>query len=169
MSDSPHGRVVLTDANILINFLHLDRLDLLGDLPGYEFLVPDHVVEEIRDPGQREHLEMGIRSGFFSILSITDLEEIESYARFHRYLGQGESACLAVAQRRGYFVASDERGVFRRTAGEAIGQERILATPDILVLAIRSGLATVEEADGWKAILEANRFRMRFSSFREIL
>ena len=169
MSDSPHGRVVLTDANILINFLHLDRLDLLGDLPGYEFLVPDHVVEEIRDPGQREHLEMGIRSGFFSILSITDMEEIESYARFHRYLGQGESACLAVAQRRGYFVASDERGVFRRTAGEEIGQERILATPDILVLAIRSGLATVEEADGWKAILEANRFRMRFSSFREIL
>ena len=169
MSNSPHGRVVLTDANILINFLHLDRLDLLGDLPGYEFLVPDHVVEEIRDPGQREHLEMGIRSGFFSILSITDLEEIESYARFHRFLGQGESACLAVAQRRGYFVASDERGVFRKTATAAIGQERILTTPDLLLLSIRAGLATVEEADGWKSVLEANRFRMRFSSFREVL
>jgi hypothetical protein len=30
-------------------------------------------------------------------------------------------------------------------------------------------LTTVEEADGWKAVLEANRFNMRFSSFREIL
>jgi hypothetical protein len=30
-------------------------------------------------------------------------------------------------------------------------------------------LATIEEADGLKAVLEANRFRMRFSSFREIL
>jgi predicted nucleic acid-binding protein len=169
VSDSLHGRVVLTDTSILINFLHLDRLDLLGDLPGYEFLVPDHVIEEIRDLGQHERLEMGIRSRFFSILSITDLEEIDSYARFHRTLGQGESACLAVALRRGYFVASDERGVFRRTATELIGQDRVLTTPDLLVLAIRAGLATIEEADGWKAVLEANRFRMRFSSFREIL
>jgi len=169
VSDSPHGRVVLTDTSILINFLHLDRLDLLGDLPGYEFLVPDHVFEEIRDPGQREHLEMGVRSGFFIILFISDLEEIDSYARFHRFLGQGESACLAVALRRGYFVASDERGIFLRTAMEAIGQERVLTTPDLLVLSIRAGLATVEEADGWKAVLETNRFRMRFSSFREIL
>jgi hypothetical protein len=169
VSDSLHVRVVLTDTSILINFLHLDRLDLLGDLPGYEFLVPDHVVEEIRDPGQRERLEIGIRSGFFSVLSITDLEEIDSYARFHHFLGQGESACLAVALRRGYFVASDERGVFRRTATAAIGEERILTTPDLLVIAIRTGLTTVEEADGWKAVLEANRFNMRFSSFREIL
>jgi hypothetical protein len=66
-------------------------------------------------------------------------------------------------------VASDERGVFRRTATELIGQERVVTTPDLLVLAIRAGLVTVEEADGWKAVLEANRFTMRFSSFREIL
>ena len=63
--DSAPGLVVLTDTSVLINFLHLDRLDLLGKLPGYEFQVPDHVVEEIRDP-----------------------VEIESYARFHRTLGK---------------------------------------------------------------------------------
>jgi predicted nucleic acid-binding protein len=169
VESSPGNRVVLTDASVLINFLHLDRLDLLGNLPGHEFLVPDHVAEEIRDPGQRQRLETGIRSGFLTILPITDLEEVESYARFHRTLGQGESACLAVALRRGCFVASDERGLFRRTAATAIGKGRIFTTPDLLVLAIRAGLATVADADGWKVILEANRFRMRFSSFREIL
>jgi predicted nucleic acid-binding protein len=128
VEDSPCGRVVLTDASVLINFLHLGRLDLLNSLPGYVFMVPDHVLEEISDPKQREHLETGIRSGFLTILSITDLEEIESYAQFHRTLGQGESACLAVALRRRYFVASDERGVFRRTSTAAIGRERILTT-----------------------------------------
>ena len=169
MKASASDRVVLTDANVLINFLHLGRLDLLGNLPDNEFLVPDHVVEEISDPVQRERLDEGVRAGFLSMLSITDLEEIESYARFHSTLGQGESACLAIALRRGHSVASDERGAFRRTATMAIGQDRILTTPDLLVLAIRAGLATVEEADAWKAVLEANRFRMRFSSFREIL
>ncbi|GAB4374001.1 MAG: hypothetical protein Kow00128_23880 [Deltaproteobacteria bacterium] len=166
----PFGeRVVLTDANILINFLHLDRLDLLGNLPGHEFLVPDHVVEEICDPVQRERLQAADRSGFLAVFSITDLEEIESFARFRRILGQGESACLAVAKCRGFFIASDETRTFRRVAAETVGAERILTTPDLLVLAIRAGLSTVEEADGWKAVLEANRFKMRFSSFREVL
>jgi len=98
--DSAPGLVVLTDTSVLINFLHLDRLDLLGKLPGYEFQVPDHVLEEIRDPVLRERMEEGLRSRFLSVLSITDLVEIESYARFHRTLGQGEAACLAVAVRR---------------------------------------------------------------------
>lgn len=167
--DSAPGLVVLTDASVLINFLHLNRLDLLGKLPGYEFQVPDHVVEEIRDPVLRERMEEGLRSGVLSVLSITDLVEIESYARFHRTLGQGEAACLAVALRRGCRVASDDRGAFRRAATEGIGKERILTTPDLIVLTIRAGIASVEMADGWKVTLEENRFRMRFASFREIL
>lgn len=169
MADPSQARVVLTDTSILINFLHVERLDLLGKLPGYEFQVPDHVVEEILDPKLRERLEAGLQSGGLTVLSIIDLEEIEAYANFHRTLGQGEAACLAVAVRRGYFVGSDDRGAFRRAAAEGLGKERILTTPDLIVLAIRAGVASVEEADEWKVTLEANRFRMRFSSFREIL
>lgn len=167
--DSAPGLVVLIDTSVLINFLHLDRLDLLGKLPDYEFQVPDHVLEEIRDSVLRERMEEGLRSGFLSVLSITDMVEIESYARFHRTLGQGEAACLAVAVRRGYWVASDDRGAFRRAATEGIGKERIITTPDLIVLTIRAGVASVEMADGWKVTLEGNRFRMRFASFREIL
>ena len=32
-------RVVVTDANVLINLIHVGRLDLLGSLSGYEFVV----------------------------------------------------------------------------------------------------------------------------------
>jgi hypothetical protein len=39
-------RVVVTDANILINLIHVGRLDLLGKLPPYSFVVPEEVVKE---------------------------------------------------------------------------------------------------------------------------
>ena len=37
------------------------------------------------------------------------------------------------------------------------------------MLAIRDGLVTVEEADQDKMVLEEHRFKMRFSSFRDVL
>ena len=36
-------RVVVADANVIINFIHLGGLNILGSLPNYQFLVPDHV------------------------------------------------------------------------------------------------------------------------------
>jgi hypothetical protein len=43
-------RIVAADANILINFIHVQRLDLLGHLPEYEFVMPEEVRGEITDP-----------------------------------------------------------------------------------------------------------------------
>jgi hypothetical protein len=39
----------------------------------------------------------------------------------------------------------------------------------LFVAAIRAGLITVEDADSAKAVLEQHRFRLKFSSFRDIL
>lgn len=49
-------RVIVTDSNVLINLRHVDRLDLLGRIPAHEFVVPDHVREELTVPGSRERL-----------------------------------------------------------------------------------------------------------------
>jgi predicted nucleic acid-binding protein len=51
-------QVVVTDANVLINLMHAGRLDLLGALTAFEFVVPDHVVAEITVPVQRQTLEI---------------------------------------------------------------------------------------------------------------
>lgn len=51
-------RVVVTDANVLINFIHAGRLDLFAALTPFEFVVPDHVIAEITVPGQRQVLEI---------------------------------------------------------------------------------------------------------------
>ena len=74
-----------------------------------------------------------------------------------------------MAEQRGWLVAVDERGRFLRMARERIGEGRILNTPGILLLAIRAGLLSVDEADGLKARLETERYRMKFDSFRDVL
>jgi predicted nucleic acid-binding protein len=84
-------------------------------------------------------------------------------------MGEGEAACLAVATTRGWLVASDEKRAFLREARNRLGPGRILNTPGLLVLAIRAGLITLEEADRAKHLLEQHRFRMRFNSFKDVI
>jgi hypothetical protein len=76
---------------------------------------------------------------------------------------------LALAQQRGWRVASDEGGAFRREAEQRLGPGRLVNTPGLLLSAIRAGVLTVEEADQAKAVLEQHRFRVRFKSFRSLL
>ena len=55
--------VVVTDANVLIKLMHCHRLELLGDLPGFEFVVPDHVATEIVRVEQKEMLGAAVEAG----------------------------------------------------------------------------------------------------------
>ena len=91
------------------------------------------------------------------------------YAEFHKTLGQGESTCMAIAVSRGFSIASDEKGVFRRLVLMKIGQKRLLTTPDLILFAVRSKLISMTQAEEWKAKLETHRFKMTFQSFKELL
>ena len=162
-------RVVVTDANVLINLIHVGRLGLLGTLPGYKFVVPPEVEAEVRIPAQAQELAHAFDVGHVERTSFSGIEELEAYAELVRTIGRGEAACLAMAQVRGWYVASDERRRFLRHAEERLGPGRVLNTAGIFVLAIRAGVLTVEEADQHKCALEEHRFKMRFSSFRDLL
>ncbi len=161
--------VVVTDANVMINFIHIGRLELLARLPGLRFVVPEHVVAEITDAAQAAELRAALERGDVDEVRMTDAVEIARFAALTETLGRGESACLALAEARGWAVASDERRAFHRTAVERIGEDRLLSTPALILRAIRAGLATVAEADDWKALLEQRRFRMKFASFGDLL
>jgi len=50
-----------------------------------------------------------------------------------------------------------------------LGQWRILTTAGLIVLAIRANQLTIDQADAIKLVLEINRFRMAFASFRDII
>ena len=159
----------MTDSNILINLAHINRLDLLGKLPPFSFVVPEEVIKEITDQGQAGLLRDAIASDVLQEVQLSSIAELLVYARLVRTLGSGEAACLALAECRNWLIASDERKSFYREAVVRLGQERILNTAGILLKAIRLHVLTVEEADQAKALLERRRFIMKFASFRDLL
>jgi predicted nucleic acid-binding protein len=165
----PRSRTVAVDANVLINLAHIRRLDLLARLSGYDFIAPEDVVAEVcRENGRRE-LEVALASESVRVESIVELEDLVRYAELRQSLGRGESACLVLAERHGWLIASDEKRRFRREALSRLGPGRLVTTPGLMILAIRAGLLTIEEADQDKQTLESHRFRMSFRSFREVV
>ncbi len=162
-------RVVVTDANVLINLIHVSRLHLCADLSGYEFLVPKHVAEEITLPEQKRALREAVKGDCLRVVPVTGMEELTLYAELRTFLGRGEAACLALAATRKWMVASDEKRRFRREAVHRLGEQGVLRTEDIYQLALEKRLLTVAEADEDKAVLEEHRYVMDFGSFEELV
>ena len=167
MSSAGITATVALDASVLINFLVIDRIDLLGALPGIEFVIPEQVAAEVNRPAQVQILQDSIQSGHVRMVGTETPTELSEMGRLRRLVGHGEAACVALAASHGFLIACDERGPFLRLAEERLGRGRIVTTPGLMVLAIRAGLITVEQADDMKATLDQHRFRMPFGSFRE--
>ena len=169
-SDLPQrARIVATDANVLINLIHVDRLSLLGALPSLEFVVPPEVESEVRRPAQADALARAVGNGYVRRQSFTTIAELQRYARHVQVLGRGEAACLSMAEEHGWSIASDERSKFWNLARVSLGPGRVLNTPGVFVLAIRANLITVDQADIDMRTLGKNRFSMAFRSFREVI
>lgn len=166
--DDPKS-IVITDANILINFFHIQQLPLLGTLPPYRFRVPQEVVNEIVAPEQHVAVQDVLAAGHILSFVMDELEALALFAELRDLMGSGEAACLAAATTQGHLIASDEKKRFRRKAIELIGENRILRTEDILLHAIRLQRITVVQADAFKQILAAQRYAMPFGSFAERL
>lgn len=163
------SRVVVADANVLINLIHVGRLGLCSSLPTHEFLVPEHVRAEIRRPRQREMVDEAISEGILRTVSLSDPSDLSLFAELTVFLGRGEAACLVLAQRHGWMIASDEKRRFRREAISRLGEKSLLTTVGLYLLSIEAGLLSVEEADTDKGILEHHRFKMAFESFQGIV
>jgi predicted nucleic acid-binding protein len=162
------ARIVAADANILINLIHLQRLELLGHLPEYEFVMPEEVRGEITDPNQNAAVREAIDAGILRVVVIEDVRTLTLFAELTGLMGRGEAACLSLAITQNWLIASDEKRTFRREALARLGADCLINTPGVLLLAIRAGLISIEEADAMKALLEQRRFRMKFASFRDL-
>lgn len=161
--------VVITDTNVLINFMHINQVALLGELPAYRFRLPAEVLQELTDVDQRASIDAAITAGHIDLLVIEAMDALELFGDLRDLMGRGEAACLALAATAGYHLASDEKKRIRRKAIELIGEERILRTEDLLLEAIRCGRITVAQADEYKAVLAVNSYAMPFTSFAERL
>jgi predicted nucleic acid-binding protein len=164
------GRLlVVADSSFLINFLVLDRMDILGALAQFRLHVPNHVRVEIRYDDQRARLQAAVEGGIVTEMEITEPSEILMYAEFRQFLGDGESASLAVAVSRRWVIAADEKGRFRRELFGRLGENYLLDTAGALVTAIKAGVITVEQAEALRRQLRSNRFEMDPRPFNELL
>ncbi len=160
---------VCVDTCVLVNFALVVRLDLFAHISDVVFHVPQEVLDEITIPEQRNQVEAVVGSGGLRMTKIEAVDELAAFADYLAQFGRGESACLAIATCRNWAIATDEtkdRRLSREIGARGI---QIINTLGIVLKSIHHGMLTVEAADGIKAELEKNRFRMSFDSFRGLV
>lgn len=163
--------ILVTDSSVLINFLAIDRIDLIDGHPS-EFLITDHVCEEIADhyPEQQARLQAGLAQGALKQISVGDPDELTTFRQLTAggHLGHGECSAIAAAIRRGYRLAIDDN--------RAAKQARILHPPllivrtqDLMVELITHGLLDIPAADSIKQTWATDhRFTLSIGSFAEL-
>ncbi|CAN5908283.1 hypothetical protein BH23PLA1_BH23PLA1_37530 [soil metagenome] len=164
---------VFIDTSTLINFLRVDRVDLLAGLAAYRFLVTDHVRGEVTThyPAQLANLDFALLAGHLGEVTLTDPAEHAVFAEMKKHrLGDGECAAIAAATVGKTALAIDDVRA-RKKAAAHDPTMRFLDTVGLMVEAIQAGLLTVAEADAIKADWEKNhRFaKKHFTSFAALI
>ena len=175
MSDSPEldrPAIIVTDASVLINFLRINRIDLIAG-HSHAFLATDHVANEVSDryPDQQRRFASALDSGALTLIPVAATEELRLFASLSATgrLGAGECSAIAVAVQRGYTLAIDDR-VANRLARRFAPSLHIVTTQDLVVSMIRQDLLDVEEADRIKQEWsDRHRFRLNLDSFGNLL
>lgn len=164
--------IVITDTSVLINFLVLDRAELLARLTNYRFVITDHVRAEITEHNhdQLRRLETAFATGILQEIRVTDPEEVRLFAKLTTIgLGIGECSAIAVAAHRKFALAIDDKRAVKKL--KKIGlNPTIHSTESLVVLLIQQAVLTIDEADAMKQDWEQNhRFRLAFKSFADRL
>lgn len=164
--------VVITDTSVLVNFLVLDRVSLLAGLKDHRFTVTEHVRAEITShySEQIQRLEQAFKDQIINEIRVDDFLELKLFAELSAMgLGIGECSAIAVAVNRGHVLAIDDKRAIKKlkSMGHSV---LILTTESLIVRLVNEGVLTIVEADAMKSEWESNhRFRLAFSSFREIV
>jgi len=170
--------LLIADTSVLINFLNIDAMHLIARHQP-PCAITQHVIEEVTNlfPEQQARLTSAIAAGHIvEVISAASPDEVELFGRLQQpagRLGIGESSAIAVAIKRGYALAMDDRRAVRDAkelaAAEGAALE-VLGTQDIVVRLIRAGQLSVEQADvhlvSWRT---QHRFHLRIRSFSELL
>lgn len=152
---------VAADTSLLLNFLRIDRTDILGALPGFRFHVLNHVVNEVTKEPHATRLQEALREAHVVQFELTDLDAIADYNALRANLGDGEAATIAAAGHLHWIVGMDERGRAKREAAARVGEENLLNTPGLLVHTVRAGLLSLEEAEQIRLDLVAHSYRIK--------
>lgn len=172
----PSRLIIIADTSVLINFLRIDRMDLIG-AHSSGFIATEHVGEEISDsyPDQKTRYRAALDAVFIIEERIDNPAEVELFLKLRRQprLGTGECSAISVAINRDHALAIDDNRAITHAiqeAGLVKRNLRIIRTLDIVADLARTGLLSTEAADTILADWAVNhRFRTKIRSIAEIL
>lgn len=163
----------IIETSVLLNFLKVDRTDLLARHPSYRFVVIDLVRNEVtrRYPVEFARLQSALAAGHLvrdDPPEATDPAELAAFAAMSTLkIGEGERAAIAAAQVRNLALAMDDERAWKRAAAYCGGISRE-NTASLVVALIKAGILDVAAADTLKIEWETvHRFKLRFGSFGE--
>lgn len=167
--------VLILDASLLINFLKVDRVDLIQAYPA-KILITEHVRDEVTTayPEQLARLDQAITASTVEVLIINDISEIEEIVTFRddktqRQLGLGECSAIILASKRNCSIGIDD-GPAIKVVKRQFPEIKIIRTQDVIVEAINCGAIDVIAADRIKdQWANHHRFKLNIRSFSALL
>lgn len=166
--------ILILDASVLINFLRVDRVDLLHRHTR-EIYVTEHVAAEVTAhyPEQIARLKAAETAQKVRQIVATDLAEVSLIADIRAVtrgrLGLGECSAIALAVARGWMLAIDDAAAIKHVRTQYPSLP-LVTTRDIMVELIRAGRLTIARADAIKEEWQRDhRFKLPFASFADVL
>ncbi len=168
--------IVVADISVLMNFLKIDRMDLIGRHPA-GFIATEHVRSEISDryQSQIERYAGALTTGHLQEELVTNAVELELFGRLSitPRLGTSECSAIAVAINRGHALAIDDGPALRHALREAsLAHQKltIVRTADIIVDLICTGAIRLDEANSLRHEWETKHsFSIPISSFSTLV
>jgi predicted nucleic acid-binding protein len=146
---------ILLDADVVIHFYKADRLSVLQTLYKSRLLLLDLVLEELlKNKTIAPHVENFLRFKVIEEYKFPSKDDqiLREYVLLSKTKGKGESACMAVCRYQSNILASSNLKDIKPYC-EQYGIA-YLTTMDILAIAHKKGLMSLEECDdSIKAIL----------------
>jgi len=172
VTSDPRRKAVI-DTSVLINFLVIDRADLLVNHPDYCFVLTDHVRDEVTSfySEQYSRLQCLLDQNAFEQIRVDSPDELEIFGNLiaNKRLGTGESAAIAAAIYRGWVLAIDDARATREFLALLPGAI-VESTQSLMLRLIRKEVLSISQADQFKSEWETRyRFRLRCRSFAELL
>ena len=136
-------RILVLDATVLINFAATGRLALLGGV-GHCVLTPV-VQTEVTHPREQAAIAAALEASWIRPVFPTSAE-LRRSAQLMEYVGPGEAEAAAVAEARGWVMATDDGAARGRFRGLKV-RLAYTGTVGILARLVEAGTLTIGEAD----------------------
>ncbi|MHB1470176.1 MAG: hypothetical protein ACYCSA_03670 [Thermoplasmataceae archaeon] len=144
---------VIMDSDVMIALLKSGITEVLGCIPGLEFLITDVNYEEIRRGAEAPVLEEIVMKQAVRVETISEPMALIKFAELQHVIDAGESAVITMASLNGGHVAMHDKAGRRIAIGQ-LSEKRVHRLEDLIVEAVRNGCLSVENAN-----LAAGRLR----------